>query len=285
MATPNIVNKPVLLHGIGSGILKTVTGKVLVFKTSQSMKMNVTASTEDVYGGDGLFPLYTYLSKKEGSIEVQDADFKLSQLAAAQQVEYVSEKNKRLHNVLITASDTILPGGTYNDVEVVSVVAPNGDDVADKVKVDKDGKITFASGYTIEGEHDVWFKAADDTAVSAEMLKNAMPEVAELNWKFVTESQNGDKYQIDIHARRVRSNGEFNIETARDSASTPTLKLNILDPGDGQDDFAKITVSKLGASGGASTAGGNTSGGSGSTPSTGGDTPSGGSDDSGTTEP
>lgn len=245
MATPNIVNKPVLLHGIGSGILKTVSGKVLEFKTSQSMKLNVTASTEDVYGGDGLFPLYTYLTQKEGSIEIQDADFKLSQLAGAQQVEYYSTNQKRLHNVLVKGSDTTLPGGTYSGVEVVSIVAPNGDDVADKVTIDATGAITVDTSYTMDGEYSVWFKADETTAVTAEMLKNAMPEVAELNWKFTTESQDGEKYQIDIHARRVRSNGEFNIETARDSASTPTLTLNILDPGTEEDDFASITVSKL----------------------------------------
>ena len=257
MATPNIVNKPVLLHGIGSGILKTVGGKVLEFKTSQSMKLNVTASTEDVYGGDGLFPLYTYLTQKEGSIEIQDADFKLSQLAAAQQVEYYSTRQKRLHNVLIKASDTALPGGTFSGVKVVSIVAPNGDDVTDKITIDTTGAITAASGYTMDGEYSVWFKADEATAVTAEMLKNAMPEVAELNWKFTTESQDGEKYQIDIHARRVRSNGEFNIETARDSASTPTLTLNILDPGTEEDDFASITVSKLGNTT-ASTSGGST---------------------------
>jgi hypothetical protein len=264
MPTPNIVNKPVLLHGIGSGILKTVSGKVLEFKTSQSMKLNVTASTEDVYGGDGLFPLYTYLTQKEGSIEIQDADFKLSQLAGAQQVEYYSANQKRLHNVLVKSSDTTLPGGTYSGVEVVSIVAPNGDDVSDKVTIDAVGAITVASGYTMDGEYSVWFKSDETTAVTAEMLKNAMPEVAELNWKFTTESQDGEKYQIDIHARRVRSNGEFNIETARDSASTPTLTLNILDPGTEEDDFASITVSKLGntttSTSGGSTTGGNSGG-------------------------
>ena len=60
----NIANTPILLHGVGKGVLKTVSGKVLSITTAQSMQINVTSSTEDVYGGDGLFPLYTYLTQK-----------------------------------------------------------------------------------------------------------------------------------------------------------------------------------------------------------------------------
>ena len=64
MAVKDMLNKGLLLHGIGAGVLKTVTGKIMEMSMSQSMNMNITATTEDVYGGDGLFPLYTYISKK-----------------------------------------------------------------------------------------------------------------------------------------------------------------------------------------------------------------------------
>ena len=49
----NIVNKGLLLHGVGAGVLTTVSNKVLELTTSQSMKMDVSATTEDVFGGDG----------------------------------------------------------------------------------------------------------------------------------------------------------------------------------------------------------------------------------------
>lgn len=242
MATPNIVNKPVLLHGIGKGILITVSGKVLVFKTSQSMKLNVTASTDDVYGGDGLFPLYTYLTQKEGTIEIQDADFKLSQLAAAQQITYETTSQKRLMNKIVTKTDTSL-GDDLAGVALVKCVGENGEPSTD-VTVSDTGAITFSTSAGT-GEYDLWYTVTETNAVTAEMLKNEMPEVAELYWKFTTEAQDGTKFQVDIHAPRVRSNGEFNIETARDSASTPTLTLNILDPGDDTENFASITLTQL----------------------------------------
>ena len=69
--------------------------------------------------------------------------------------------------------------------------------------------------------------------------------IATFNWMFQTESSDGQKYQVDIYARRVRCDGKFDKETARDKASTPQLTVNILDPGDGHDDFAVITISKM----------------------------------------
>ena len=239
----NIMNKGLLLRGIGKGLLKTVTGKLMECTTSQTMKLNVSATTEDQFGGDSLFPLYTFISKKEGSVEITNAEFKLSQLAIAQGIDLEKAGNKRVQRVLVTKADAKLPGEALSGVEVIAVVAPDGSESKD-VTVDADGTLTFAES-AADGEYAVWFKANDDTAVKASMLKNAMPEVATFNWTFQTESSDGEKYQIDLYARRVRCDGKFDIETGRDKASTPSLKVNILDPGDGHEDFAVITISKI----------------------------------------
>ena len=240
----NILNKGLLLHGIGKGILNTVSGKLLELTTSQSMKLNINATTEDQYGGDSLFPLYTFISKKEGNIEITNAEFKLSQLAIAQGVDVTNAGNKRTNRVLLTKESTeLVSGETLSGVEVIAILGPDGAK-SDKVNVGADGKVTFAED-AAAGEYAVWYKADDDTAVKASMLKNAMPEVATFNWMFQTESSDGTKYQVDIYARRVRCDGKFDMETARDKASTPQLTVNILDPGDGHDDFAVITISKV----------------------------------------
>ena len=249
----NIVNKGLLLHGIGAGVLETVTGKVLEVTTGQSMKMDVQATTEDVYGGDGLFPLYTYISKKEGSIQIEGAEFSLSQLNIAQETSVKVTGNKRTYRVIVHNDSTKLSDLTLAGVEVISMIAPDGQKVPvsatageDVVAISDSGNITVGANLTLEaGEYIVWFKADSDNTVSASMLKNAMPEVASFNWMFKTEDSAGHHYQIDIYARRTRCDGKFTIETARDKASVPQLTVNILDPGDGHDDFAVITITKL----------------------------------------
>lgn len=240
----NIVNKGLLLHGIGKGVLETVSGKILEMETSQSMKMEVNATSEEQYGGDSLFPLYTYISKKEGSVKITNAEFKLSQLAVSQGTNLSFTGNKRTGRVIVKKTDTeLIAGATMTGVEVITVVGPDGQ-ATDKLTVDATGKLTFATD-AADGEYRVWYKADDTNAVQASMLKNAMPEVATFNWFFITEDSEGHKYQIDLYARRVRSDGKFSIDTARDKASTPELTVNILDPGDGKDDFAVITITKL----------------------------------------
>ena len=240
----NILNKGLLLHGIGSGLLETVSGKLLEITTAQTMKMSIDATTEDQFGGDSLFPLYTFISKKEGKVELTNAEFKLSQLAIAQGVDVTATGNKRTGRVLLRKSDTeLIPGEKLSGVAVIAVVGPDGQKT-DAVTVTAAGAVSFAES-AVDGEYAVWYKADDDTAVKASMLKNAMPEVSTFNWMFRTEDSDGNKYQIDLYARRVRCDGKFDIETARDKASTPNLTVNILDPGDGKDDFAVITISKV----------------------------------------
>ncbi|MDY6350399.1 MAG: hypothetical protein SPL62_07910 [Selenomonas sp.] len=240
----NIVNKGLLLHGIGKGVLQTVSGKVLEMETSQSMKMEVNATSEEQYGGDSLFPLYTYISKKEGSVKIENAEFKLSQLSLAQGTTLKLAGNKRTGRVIVTKGSTELIDGTaMTGVEVIAVIGPDGQST-DALTVDATGKLTFGET-AADGEYRVWYRADDANTVEASMLKNAMPEVATFNWFFVTEDSEGHKYQIDLYARRVRSDGKFSLDTARDKASTPELTVNILDPGDGKDDFAVIRITRL----------------------------------------
>ena len=240
-----ILTTPVLLHGIGSGVLQTVTGKVLELTTAQDMEINVQASTEDVYGGDGLFPLYTYITKKEGTIKITSADFKLSQIGVAQGTENHVSGQKRMYNFLVTKDDTQLGSGlSLTGVEVVAIIAPDGKNGKDGLNISPTGGVTAGSA-AAEGEYSVWVKADDTKAVGAEMLKNAMPEVAAFNWMFKTEDSEGHHYQVDIYARRVRADGSFTMSTGRDKATAPELTVKILDPGNGRDDFAVITITKL----------------------------------------
>lgn len=244
MAAKDLMNKGLLLRGIGAGVLKSVTGKIAEMTTSQSMSMNITASMEDVYGGDGLFPLYTYIAKKEGNVEIKNAEFKLSQVQMTQGTK-ITTGSKRNYRVLLTKEDKqLIKDVSLTGVEVIAVVGPDGQDVSAAVTVTDAGAVTFGEA-AVEGEYAVWFKATDANSVRAEMLKNAMPEVSTFNWMFTTEDSDGNKYQIDIYARRVRADGELKIETERDKASTPSLKIKILDPGDGHDDFAVVTVTPL----------------------------------------
>lgn len=246
------VSKAVLLHGIGKGYFETVDGNFVEILSGQSLKLDVTATMEDVYGGDSLFPKYTFISKKEGTIEIDVADFSLAQVTVGQSVALEPVDTKRLQRVIKKNTDTSLGSSLTGVIDVkclksdgtpvvVSTAASPG---ANEVKVASNGDITWGSGLT-SGEFVFWFKSNAGTATKALFLKDAMPSVAEFSWGFVTEDEDGSKYQVDIYAKRVRGDGKFTIDTARDKASVPKMTVKILDPGDGTDEFCSITVSKL----------------------------------------
>lgn len=250
----NLLNKGMILHGIGRGVFNTVSNKVLEVATGQTMKMDITATTEDVYGGDSMFPILTFISKKDGTIEIDAAEFSLAQLGIAQGTTVTTTGNKKSYHVFVTKNSTkLIDGATLTGVNVFAMIAPDGSNVvpataadASRISVTADGTIAFgANASAQDGEYSVYFEADSANTVSAAMLKNAMPEVASFNWSFTAEATDGTKIQVDIIARRVRCDGKFSIETARDKATVPKLTVKILDPGDGHDDFAVIRVTKL----------------------------------------
>lgn len=246
------LNKTILLHGIGKGYFETVNGKFVEILSGQSLKLDVTATMEDVYGGDSMFPRYTYISKKEGTIEIDVADFSLSQVAVGQTVDLDSTSAKRLQRVIKKTTDTTL-GSSLTGVTDVKCLKSDGTLVAistastpgaNEVKVSATGAITWGSGLTT-GEFVFWFKSDSSSATKALFIKDAMPAVAEFSWGFTTEDKDGVKYQVDIYAKRVRADGKFTIDTARDKASVPKMTVKILDPGDGTNEFCSITISQV----------------------------------------
>ena len=246
------LSKNMVLHNPGTGYLLTKSGIFNEVTYGQKAAFDITSTLVDVEGGDSLFPIYTFISKKAGKITIDSATFSLSQASVANVVTTTTTGLKKLNRVLVASTATSL--GTYTSVSDVIAVAPDGTQVtvtqtgtaatANEIDVSTSGAILWGTGITA-GEYTFWFKSTADTdSASMGMLKNAMPEVSSFAWKIEGAELDGDLYQIDIYAPRVRADGSFKIDVAKATASVPQLVLNILDPGDGTDDFMTITVSK-----------------------------------------
>lgn len=246
------LSKELVFHSVGQGYLETVTGKVVDVTYGQDMKFDVKSTLTDVEGSDSLFPIYTFISKKEGTITINSATFSLSQSGIGQAVAYTTSnilKNGRI----IATKDTASLGASLTGVTDVVCLNPNGEKIAvsqtgtaatNGVDVSATGAILW--GATVPaGEYKIFFRSIATTATMAGLLKNDMPEVATFSWSLTTEDLEGTKYQVDIYAKRVRADGSFTIDAKRNTASVPQLQLRVLDPGDGTDNFATITVSKV----------------------------------------
>ena len=246
------MNKELVFHSIGKGYLETVTDKFFEIIYGQKMKFDVKATLVDVEGGDSLFPIYTFISKKEGTIEIDMATFSLGQSGIGQKVEYTSTGNLKNNRVLATLATTSL-GTSLTGVTDVKCIAADGTKLAVSstgtpatagIDVSATGEVEW--GATVPaGEYVIWFKSISATATKAGFLKNEMPEVASFSWMLPAEELDGSVYQVDVFAKRVRADGSFTLDASKSTAMVPKLSLKILDPGDGTEDFATIIVSKV----------------------------------------
>lgn len=247
------MSKELIFHSVGKGYMETVTGKIVEIIKGMSMKFDVKATLVDVEGGDSLFPIYTFISKKEGTIEVNSAVFTLGQTGIGQGVTYTNTGNLKNSRILATLATTSL-GTALTGVTNVKVLAADGTSLAvsstgtaaatSGIDVDATGDIIW--GATVPaGEYAIWFRSDSATATKAGLLKNAMPEVCSFSWMLPAEELDGSVYQVDVFAKRVRADGSYMLDGEKGKASTPKLTLKLLDPGDGTDDFATIIVSKI----------------------------------------
>ena len=247
------LTKNMVLHEIGKGYLMTKSGAFNEITYGQKTTFDITSTLVDVEGGDSLFPIYTFISKKAGSVTIDAATFNLSQAAVTNVANITTTGLKKLNRLLVASTASSL--GTYTGVSDVIAVGPDGNTVAvtqtgtaaaaDEIDISDTGAIIWGTG-VVAGEYIIWFKSdAPSESASMGLLKNAMPEVSELHWTIKGAELDGDYYQVDIEAPRVRADGTFKIDVAKGTATVPQLKFNILDPGDGSNDFMKITVSKI----------------------------------------
>lgn len=246
------LSKELVIKGIGNGYMNTVTNKFVEINYGQTLKLDVKSSMTDVIGGSSLFPIYTFISKKEGSIEIDMATFSASQIGVQQAVTVKTTGVKALNRMILKNTELTL--GTVTGVTEVKCKSPDGTLIpvelgagtvaANGVKVTSTGALTWGAS-VVAGEYVFWFKADATDAVEMPMLKNAMPEVTEFAWSQTSESLDGGKYKIDIYAKRTRADGGFTLDLANDKATVQKLKMTILDPGDGREDFCTIVVSKI----------------------------------------
>ena len=246
------LGQELIFHEAGTGFLETVSGKFVEIIYGQEMKADFKATTVDVEGGSSLFPIYTYISKKEGTIEINSATFSLAQTGISQSVEYTTTGNLKNNRIVATNATTTL-GADLTGVTNVRCIGADGTKLTvtqsgtadtNGVDVSATGTVTWGTGVAA-GEYVFWFQSIAAIATKAGMLKNAMPEVCSFSWSLIAEDLDGSKYQVDVYAKRVRADGSFTIDAKRSTASVPKISMKVLDPGDGTDDFATITVSKL----------------------------------------
>jgi len=248
-------NTGFVVNGVGSGVLiPSDGGDPIEITRGQDMSLEITSSDEDVYGGDGLFPFFTFTKEKGGKITINDATFKLNQLKVTQNATINSATAKKYVREEITVSGaTTATLGNTSGVDYSTATCFDSDTGAIYTNMGTDTPTTNTE-YAVTAAGVVTFGAAvtatlvfsyyvtDTSVVSATVMTNVVPGVNELRWQMTTQDEDGNDYKISIRAKKVKTAGSFNLDFKRASASVQKLEFKVLEPGDDSNEFLEVIV-------------------------------------------
>ena len=250
-------SKDIILKGIGKGIIKDkITGKVLSWDKGQTLNLQYNTSSEDVYGGDSLSPIYTYATQTEATVTFTNATFQAQQLAFMLSSTTSDAGVRGKDFITITKASSKLSKAELTNVTVLLVIGPDGKEIeftqtgtaqSNQIDISTTGEIKFGDS-TVDGTYNVFYEY-DSTGMETVILADSLPNPVEVHIVFYPEDVDGNKKVMNIDIPYARCDGNVTFETGRDSAATPELVFKVLKQQD-LNYTMKITVSDMPAAAG-----------------------------------
>lgn len=235
----NVKSNNLVLHGVGEAFLLSADGSIAGrLSKLQSMSIEVSSESEDVYGGDSLFPIFNYIKSKTATFKFKNATMNMDVLAVTQGtvVEGNGEVNA-VETLVVKGNKANLSATTGVDLESVVVIADGkalkratSPTTSDQFSVTETGVLTFATGFTNTTiEVSYVYKVTDGSTVN--VLTNDVPGFVELRHTSApVKLPDGRKVQLHTRVYKAVCDGGFNLEYTRDGAVAPEVTFKSVDP-------------------------------------------------------
>lgn len=232
--------KNIVLHGVGEAYLLSADGKVTSrLMKLQSMSIEVTSESEDVYGGDSLFPFFNYIKSKSAQFKFKDAVFDVNVLAMTQgaTVEEGGEINVT-EELAVASNKAKLTHVDGLDVDSVVIIAkdkalkkvsgtPTGDL---EYSVTEQGDVAFASTFA-DNKVTALYVYKVDSGAMVNVLTNDIPSYVELrHTSQPIKLKDGRTVQMNTRVYKAVCDGGFTLEYTRDGAVAPEVTFKSVDP-------------------------------------------------------
>lgn len=239
---PNKVDsKSLVLHGIGEAFMLSSDGTVATRLTKmQSMTIEVSSESEDVYGGDSLFPIFNYIKSKSATFKFKNAVFDMDVLAATQgTVAETGGEINAAEDVTAKAGKAQLSINTGVDVDSVAAVTAAGKVLKRTAAAGNEGEFSVAETGALTFSSDVTdgtvvtvsyvYKVADGTSVH--ITTTDVPGCVELRHKSMPIKLK-DGRTVELHTRVYKAvcDGGISLEYTRDGAVAPEVTFKSVDP-------------------------------------------------------
>lgn len=253
------MGKKLIIKGVGSFMAKRPKkdgGKeVITLGTLQDLRIDFNVDIEEIFGGDGLFPIDTLLRSKSIEITATDAKFDLNAL----QLMLGSQVRDNVTDTLWVLNETATVASGTNGTANVGVVTPKfagtlASDPEFSVRVVDSGvlltQVPFASDTEPEEDEFMVNDTTGEVILSSTLVgrdivmnykRESLVSVADLlvdEVPFpVTVVHHGSFLQKDGKYRGVetelfacRARGTFTINAQRATASSSQVSLVVIDP-------------------------------------------------------
>ena len=216
------------LEGSGTTIVESDNG-VTGLAHIQSMKLDLTSSSEKIYGGETNTPVYVYQSEKGATITMKNASMPMTLMADTQGV--VAKKD-----VNVFASEDITVGADGEFVTANTPIAGTlhvyNKESGELIKL-TDGKADVSlAGKKVVAVYD--YKDSANT-VGVEILSTSMPGYVRIRYRSkVLPQKDGRKIRLLVDIAKARSDGSFSIDSEHKNAFAPEAKFEVVDPENGQ---------------------------------------------------
>lgn len=244
-----------VLHGVGKGLVVYQDGSTVPFTNAQSVSIEISSTDEDVYGGDGLFPIFSFIKEKGGSLKITNATTSIKHLEVTQGAEVTTTEAKALmvSDVKTPASGTCTLSKTAGiDVSTVTCVKQATGEALTRVETDPaEGQFSVTEAGVVKVNDgvtealDFSYCYTSNKAISAKLATNAIPGVVEYRHHLVTEDVNGKKYNVFFRVYQAKCSGSFQFNMERGTASAPSLEFKLLDPKREDNAFLDYTIEEV----------------------------------------
>lgn len=232
--------KNLVLHGVGEAFLLSNDGSIATrLSKLQSMSIEVTSESEDVYGGDSLFPVFTYIKSKSATFKFKDALFNMNVLSATQgaklengaeinAIESISVSN---HSAKLKVTKGIVVDSVLVIADDVNMIRVTGSPVGtNEFTVTDSGVLTFASNFE-DTAVEVSYVYKDTKGSSVNVHVDDVPGFVELrHTSKPIKYKDGKTYRIHTRVFKAVCDGGFNLEYTRDGAVAPEVTFKSVDP-------------------------------------------------------
>ncbi|GBF32189.1 hypothetical protein DCCM_0380 [Desulfocucumis palustris] len=229
--------KKLIIKGVGTMMAKWKDAggeeQVLTLGTLQNLKIDMNSEAEDIFGGDGTFPIDSLVKSKSIEITGTDAKFDLAAVSVMlgdsleeNVASYVWELNE-IHEADASGKISLqyaVYSGADSDISIYEVES-NTRITGSNTVSGKDVTNTGMAGKKVY----VNYKRASDVDL-VRILKDTSPFPVHVVHHGAFMQKNGKLRGIETELFSCKAKGNFTIDAQRAAASASTVTLQIHDP-------------------------------------------------------